>query len=185
MALPCFRILKVILLFWLALTSALHLSLILIHLITYGLLSQMAHMARPLASQPFPTLALSQSWHLSCHLVDGSEEYLDTNSLRKWDMNLVEVGLWSWEQFPVRLIVMGCQLGALSASESTTPSIPKEFWQHRTEFSLAQSSEADSWRINSHNGSQRQWVIPEMCEESNSQIAIRYSSIILHEWKWN
>lgn len=60
MILPCFRTLMVILLFWLTLNFTMYLFLPLMHLLTWGLLSQMAQMARTLVPQPFPAMVLTQ-----------------------------------------------------------------------------------------------------------------------------
>lgn len=86
----------------------------------------MAQMARPHVSQPFPILALSQSCHLSCHLVHGSEGYLDSENLQKQDMNLVEDGSIELRAISSKIDSHGFSAGS-TLSICKIPSIPKGF----------------------------------------------------------
>lgn len=143
----------------------------------------MAQMARPHVSQPFPILAPSQSCHLSCHLIHGSEGYLDSESLQKQDMSLVEDGSIELRAISSKIDSHDSQQVALSASVKFLPSqrdsdnTESSLWLKK-QWGMADLSTAAV-------GSQRQWVISEMCWESNSQIAILHSSVVLHESKWN
>lgn len=55
-------------------------------------------------------------------------------------MNLIVVGLLSWEQFPVRLRATSCQLVAPSTSESKIPSIPHRDFGSREQSPLSFTS---------------------------------------------
>lgn len=94
------------------------------------------------------------------------------------------MGLLSWEQFPARLTAMDSQQVALSASIKFLPS--QRDSDNTEESSLWLKKQwGMAGLLAAAVGSQRQWVISEMCWESNSQIAILHSSVVLHESKWN
>lgn len=94
------------------------------------------------------------------------------------------MGLLSWEQFPARLTAMDSQQVALSASVKFLPS--QRDSDNTEESSLwLKKQRGMAGLLAAAVGSQRQWVISEMCWESNSQIAILHSSVVLHESKWN
>lgn len=143
----------------------------------------MAQMARPLSPQPFLAVALTQFWWPLMSPGLGLQGIFRNRQSLKVGMNLTEVGLLRWEQFPVRLRPTGYQLVAPSASEGKTPSIPKrDFWQHRT---MARIIEANNQLINNHNGGQKQWNnTTKVLKKIIANLCCIHPQWI-HKWMWN
>lgn len=125
----------------------------------------MSEMARSLAPSRFLLWPSVKAVRLSCHLICRSEKFSDTASFQNWDMNFIEMGVFSWEQVLVRLTAMGYQLMALLlATEGKTHSGPQKD-PISTEQSplwfktLSLTADLSTDKTEARNGG----IIPEMC----------------------
>lgn len=145
----------------------------------------MAQMARPSSPQSFPAVAHPQLWWPLLSPGLGLRIIFRNRQPLKVGVNLREVGLLSWEQFPARLRSISCQLVTPSASEGKIPSIPKRDFGSTQQGplwlrSVRLTTDLSITTMEVKNSG----IIPQKCWKNNCQIFL-YPFIMSHEWMWN